>query len=90
MVLTPYLAFRDRRVGCPTVKAKLHVTCPFRKWRAVRVHAGTTVLLEVGSGTVALKRDGEPNTSPGDGLTPLLGARCLMTGLLHFGRRHRR
>src|SRR5215216_3360771 len=25
------LAFRDRRVGCPTVKAKLHTTCPFRE-----------------------------------------------------------
>jgi hypothetical protein len=71
------------------VKAKLHVTCPSGKRRAVRVHAGTTVLLEVGSGTVAVQRDGEPDTSPGDGLTPLFGARCLSTGLLHFGRRHR-
>ena len=71
---------RDRRVGCPTVKAKLHVTCPSGKRRAVRVHAGATVLLEVGSGTVAVQRDGEPDTSPGDGLTPLFGARCLSTG----------
>jgi hypothetical protein len=71
------------------VKAKRHVTCPSGKRRAVRVHAGTTVLLEVGSGTVAVQRDGEPDTSPGDGLTPLFGARCLSTGLLHFGRRHR-
>jgi hypothetical protein len=39
--------------------------------------------------SVALKRDGEPDTSPGDELTPLFGARCLSTGLLHFGRRHR-
>jgi hypothetical protein len=53
--------------------------------RAVRVHAGTTVLLEVGSGTVAVQRDGEPDTSRGDGLTPLFGARCLSTELLHIG-----
>ena len=71
------------------MKAKLHVTCPSGMRRAVRVHAGTTVLLEVGSGTVAVQRDGEPDTSPGDGLTPLFGARCLSTGRLHFGRRHR-
>jgi hypothetical protein len=51
------------------VKAKLH----------------TTVLLEVGFGTVAVQRDGEPDTSRGDGLTPLFGARCLSTELLHIG-----
>ena len=67
------------------MKAKLHVTCPFREeagGSGPRPHDG---LLEVGSGTVAVQRDGEPDTSPGDGLTPLFGARCLSTELLHIG-----
>ena len=34
--------------------------------------------------SVALKRDGDSDTSPGDGLTPLFGARCLWIPLLHF------
>ena len=64
----------------PDRKGEAPRDVPFRERRAVRVHAGTTVLLEVGSGTVAVQRDGEPDTSRGNGLTPLFGARCLSTG----------